>query len=403
MRVRTACLRGLLAVASATVVVMVVGAASGPVAGASDRQLAAGYTQFPTLPFGATPSICAPVNAANPGQEAANAPIVSAALTTTAKGCWATGADGGVFAYGTAPFYGSMGGTHLAAPVVGMAATARGAGYWLVAADGGIFSFGNAGFYGSMGDARLNAPVVGMAADPATGGYWEVASDGGIFSFNVPFYGSMGGSHLNAPVVGMAATRTGGGYWLVAADGGVFTFGNATFYGSTAGHHLDTPVVGIAADPATGGYWLVTADGGVFSFDAPFYGSHGGAGPLPDPVTAIVATPGSTGYQLIPSDPAVEPGASGRSAYDLARRQWLYDGALTCSTEGLPLFQGAQYLLIAESDGGTTSGYGAAINELVQISGLPGMGGATPGKQEQRRLTAALNAFFGVTAGPVCG
>ena len=31
-----------------------------------------------------------------------------------------------------------------------MAATPSGGGYWLVAADGGIFSFGSAAFYGSM-------------------------------------------------------------------------------------------------------------------------------------------------------------------------------------------------------------------------------------------------------------
>ena len=36
------------------------------------------------------------------------------------------------------------------------------AGYWLAGADGGVFSFGDAGFYGSMGDQHLNAPIVGI-------------------------------------------------------------------------------------------------------------------------------------------------------------------------------------------------------------------------------------------------
>lgn len=58
-----------------------------------------------------------------------------------------------------------MGGKPLNAPVVGMAPTVDDQGYWLVAADGGIFSFGPAGFYGSMGGKPLNAPVVGMAAN----------------------------------------------------------------------------------------------------------------------------------------------------------------------------------------------------------------------------------------------
>ena len=71
----------------------------------------------------------------------------------------------------------------LNAPVVGIARNPRTFGYWLVGADGGIFAFGNANFYGSMGGQPLNQPVVGIASTPDGGGYWEVASDGGIFAF----------------------------------------------------------------------------------------------------------------------------------------------------------------------------------------------------------------------------
>ena len=38
-----------------------------------------------------------------------------------------------------------------------------GDGYWLVASDGGIFAFGDAPFLGSTGSFPLNRPVVGMA------------------------------------------------------------------------------------------------------------------------------------------------------------------------------------------------------------------------------------------------
>ncbi len=121
-------------------------------------------------------------------------------------------------------------------PIVGMAAVPGGGGYWEVAADGGIFSFGDARFYGSMGGTPLNQPIVGMAAVPGGGGYWEVAADGGIFSFGTAhFYGSMGGHPLNQPIVGMAAVPGGGGYWEVAADGGIFSFGTARFYGAASG------------------------------------------------------------------------------------------------------------------------------------------------------------------------
>ena len=79
-------------------------------------------------------------------------------------------------------------------------------GYRLVASDGGVFSFGDAAFYGSMGGTPLNKPIVGMAATPDGKGYWLVASDGGVFSFgDAAFYGSMGGTPLNKPIVGMAA------------------------------------------------------------------------------------------------------------------------------------------------------------------------------------------------------
>ena len=64
----------------------------------------------------------------------------------------------------------------------------------MVASDGGVFNFGDAGFYGSMGGTPLNKPIVGMAATPDGKGYWLVASDGGIFSFgDAGFYGSEGG------------------------------------------------------------------------------------------------------------------------------------------------------------------------------------------------------------------
>ena len=90
--------------------------------------------------------------------------------------------------------------------------TTSGNGYWLLGADGGVFSFGDAKFFGSTGSMRLSKPIVGMASPRANNGYWLVASDGGIFSFGgAKFYGSTGGMHLNQPIVGMAATRSGTG------------------------------------------------------------------------------------------------------------------------------------------------------------------------------------------------
>ncbi len=263
------------------------------------------------------------------------APIVGMAATPNAQGYWMVGKDGGVFNFGNAHNYGSTysygitglsGSRPLNAPIVGMAATPNGGGYWLVAADGGVFDFGNAHFYGSTysygitglsGSRPLNAPIVGIVPTPNGGGYWLIAADGGVFDFgNAHFYGSTysygitglsGSRPLNAPIVGMAATPNGGGYWMVAADGGVFDFGNAGFYGSTytdgltglsGAHPLNKPVVGITATPGGHGYWMVAADGGVFNFgSAPFLNSLGSQ-KIPAPIVAMVMVPQVHGYDV---------------------------------------------------------------------------------------------------------
>ncbi|HWE55577.1 MAG TPA: right-handed parallel beta-helix repeat-containing protein [Acidimicrobiales bacterium] len=214
--------------------------------------------------------------------------VVGIADTPDAGGYWVTTANGGVFSFGDAAFYGSTGGIKLAQPVVGITATPDGHGYWLVAADGGVFSYGDAKFYGSTGAVKLTQPVVGIATTPDGGGYWLTAKDGGVFSFgDAKFHGSTGGVKLNQPVVGVAPSSTGNGYWLVASDGGVFAFGDAKFHGSTGGVKLAQPVVGMQATLSNGGYWLVAADGGVFNYgDAPFAGS-GGGNHLGTPVVGI--------------------------------------------------------------------------------------------------------------------
>ena len=87
-------------------------------------------------------------------------PIIGIAAAPATGGVWLVGADGGVFAPPVleealavvqAPFYGSLPslGISPTAPIVGIEPTSDGRGYWLVAADGGVFAFGNADFFGS--------------------------------------------------------------------------------------------------------------------------------------------------------------------------------------------------------------------------------------------------------------
>ncbi|HEY1652274.1 MAG TPA: hypothetical protein VGG09_10365 [Acidimicrobiales bacterium] len=223
--------------------------------------------------------------------------VAPAGASSSTPAYWLAASDGGIFAFGGAPYYGSTGGSVLNRPVVGIAATPNGGGYWEVASDGGIFAYGNAQFYGSTGSMVLNKPVVGMAPTHDGNGYWLVASDGGIFSFgDAQFFGSTGSMHLNQPVVGMAATPSGGGYWLVAADGGIFSYGNAHFFGSTGSMVLNKPIIGMMAGPGGQGYFLVASDGGLFSYgDTNFFGSLGGV-PIKHPIVAAATTPSDDGY-----------------------------------------------------------------------------------------------------------
>jgi hypothetical protein len=214
-------------------------------------------------------------------------------------------ADGGVFSFGDAGFFGSQGGQHLNAPVVGMASTADRGGYNLVASDGGVFSFGDAGFFGSQGGKPLKAPVVGMAPTPSGKGYWLVAADGGVFSFgDAGFYGSLGGQTQNHRIVAMEPTASGHGYWLVASNGTVTPFGDASNFGSLTSAP-GTTIVGMASTPSASGYWLVASDGNVFAFgDARMHGSAAGQH-LNAPIVSMTPTASGQGYWLFAADGGV--------------------------------------------------------------------------------------------------
>jgi peptidoglycan hydrolase-like amidase len=219
-------------------------------------------------------------------------------------GYWINAADGGVFSFGNAQFYGSTGGTRLNAPVVGLASTHDAAGYWEVATDGGVFSFGDAQFQGSTGSIRLNKPMVGMAVTPDGAGYWLVASDGGIFAYgDAGFYGSTGSLVLNKPVIGMVPTHDGKGYWLIASDGGVFAYGDAGFFGSLGGAPPSTALVGVAPTPDGGGYWVLSANGSVYDFgDAPQVGIAAGSpalGGMKGPMTGLIPDFSGQGFDAV--------------------------------------------------------------------------------------------------------
>jgi hypothetical protein len=241
----------------------------------------------------------------------------------------------------------------LMSPIVAIVA-APAEGYYLVAADGTVWSFGGAPYYGDLAGASLSAPIVAMAADAATGGYWLVGADGGVYAFHAPFYGSTGRLHLARPVVGAAAAPGGDGYRLVASDGGVFAFGpGAHFLGSTGGERLRRPIVGIAVDARTNGYWLVASDGGIFAFGARYYGSTGGE-TLHRPIVGMQAL-GGAGYRLVASDGGVFDFGGARYAGSLGSRP----PASQIVGVGAPSYGSGYWLAHAD---GAVNAFGGAVN-----------------------------------------
>ncbi len=82
---------------------------------------------------------------------------------------------------------------NLQAPIVDAEGTSTGKGYYMVGADGGVFTFGDAVFHGSVPQVldgrKLQAPIVSIEVEDT--GYWMVGADGGVFTFgSLPWRGS---------------------------------------------------------------------------------------------------------------------------------------------------------------------------------------------------------------------
>ena len=179
-----------------------------------------------------------------------------------ADGFWIVSDAGDVRPVGSAPAIGDLVEAGISdllnAPLIGAAGTQDGRGLYLVAADGAVFAFGTAPFLGSMGGIPLNSPIVSFATDPDGSGYWMLSADGGIFAFDAQFLGSMGATPLELPLVEIVPF--GDGYLLIAGDGGIFVFSALEAF------FFDTPELGdppavIAADAIDDRVWLLGSTG----------------------------------------------------------------------------------------------------------------------------------------------
>ena len=108
--------------------------------------------------------------------------------------------------------------------VVGATGTPDGAGYWLVGADGGVYAFGDARYFGSVPGLGITTDdVVALVATPDGAGYWLVGADGGVYAFgDARYFGSLPALHSSVDdIVGATASPDGRGYLLTGADGGL--------------------------------------------------------------------------------------------------------------------------------------------------------------------------------------
>jgi hypothetical protein len=206
-------------------------------------------------------------------------------------GYYLAGSDGGIFAFGGAPYKGSLPGLGIHVNnIVRTRATPDEGGYWMVGSDGGVFAFGDAPFFGSLPERGIHVnDIVSMAyhqnAAGEVDGYWLIGSDGGVFAFGgADYHGGLPGLGIkpNQPIIGIVPSGTGSGYLLVGQDGGVFAIGTNNFHGSLPGLgiHVDD-IKDIRVFPNGGGYWLVGSDGGVFSFGTNPTFPDGGGFPNP--------------------------------------------------------------------------------------------------------------------------
>jgi hypothetical protein len=75
-------------------------------------------------------------------------PVAIVACAT--GGYWIVTAEGGTYAFGSAPFLGSLAGIPLSAPVVFASGTPSGQGLYLIGRDGAVYAFGDARYDGRV-------------------------------------------------------------------------------------------------------------------------------------------------------------------------------------------------------------------------------------------------------------
>jgi hypothetical protein len=87
--------------------------------------------------------------------------------------------------------------------------TPGGGGYWLVAPDGGVFNYGDAGLYSSLGNDPSAPPTTGIIANPDGKGYKLIGTNGAAASFGTDRCGGSlrHGTNREGGDVGLPASK----------------------------------------------------------------------------------------------------------------------------------------------------------------------------------------------------
>jgi CHAP domain len=134
---------------------------------------------------------------------------------------------------------------------VAMASTQSGDGYWMVASDGGIFAYGDAHFYGSLGGVPIANWVASMAVTPSGNGYWMANADGAVYHFgDAVAYGNNLSAPRTEPISTIVATKDGAGYWLLEPD----AFPTAFSHPGGGGEIVATAAAQVQGDPRSGSF-----------------------------------------------------------------------------------------------------------------------------------------------------
>jgi hypothetical protein len=124
----------------------------------------------------------------------------------------------------------------------------------MVAGDGGVFAFGDAVFYGSLGMKPPPDSIAGMATTPDRAGYWMVGNDGSVYPFgDAQGFGSSSTTKPVAPVAAITPTSDGQGYWLLEPDDWSYSFSTPSPYALTVSAAITALATSqVGPDPNTG-------------------------------------------------------------------------------------------------------------------------------------------------------